>query len=239
MAVIRMTEILYRQLTGQTEAHLVQDASGQLLHPQVLTALNLLKQEAAREGFELTVASAFRGYERQLKIWASKVQGLRPVLSVTGDPLDVDSLSREALMWAILRWSALPGASRHHWGTDIDVYDAAAMDSDYQLQLTPNECEGEGVFAAFHCWLDERIAANRSFGFYRPYALDRNGVSPEPWHISYAPLSLDFQTCFSVDVFERLLDESDIPLVQTVQHYRKEVYQRFINNCCLPPWEVS
>ncbi len=28
---------------------------------------------------------------------------------------------------AILVWSALPGASRHHWGTDCDVIDAAAL----------------------------------------------------------------------------------------------------------------
>ena len=27
------------------------------------------------------------------------------------------------------------------------------------------------------------------FGFYRPYASDRGGVQPEPWHLSYAPVA--------------------------------------------------
>ena len=38
-----------------------------------------------------------------------------------------------------MRWSAIPGSSRHHWGTDLDVYDAAAVTPDYQVQLTPQE----------------------------------------------------------------------------------------------------
>ncbi|MCZ8486094.1 D-alanyl-D-alanine carboxypeptidase family protein [Vibrio lentus] len=30
--------------------------------------------------------------------------------------------SEQQKLSAILRWSALPGASRHHWGCDFDVF---------------------------------------------------------------------------------------------------------------------
>ena len=51
-------------------------------------------------------------------------------------------------------FSALPGASRHHWGTDIDVYDANAVSSDYVVQLSLKEVGSGGVFDSLHKWLD-------------------------------------------------------------------------------------
>ncbi len=38
----------------------------------------------------------------------------------------------------------------------------------------------------------------REFGFYRPYAVDRGGVHPEPWHLSYAPLAQQALAAFSL-----------------------------------------
>jgi hypothetical protein len=90
---------------------------------------------------------------------------------------------------AILRFSAIPGTSRHHWGTDLDVYDTAAVAPDYQLQLSLQEVEPGGVFDPLHCWLDDKMAVGESHGCYRPYAIDRGGVAAERWHLSYAPLA--------------------------------------------------
>ena len=92
-------------------------------------------------------------------------------------------------MRAILRYSAIPGTSRHHWGTDLDVYDAAALPADYRLQLSPQEVAPGGLFDPLHRWLDERMAAGASQGFFRPYARDSGGVAPERWHLSFAPLA--------------------------------------------------
>ncbi|NIM47861.1 MAG: D-alanyl-D-alanine carboxypeptidase family protein, partial [Gemmatimonadales bacterium] len=86
-----------------------------------------------------------------------------------------------------LRWSALPGASRHHWGTDLDVYDLAARPEGYEVELIPEEVDAGGMFGPLHEWLDGRIAADAAFGFFRPYERDRQGVAPERWHLSYAP----------------------------------------------------
>ena len=51
---------------------------------------------------------------------------------------------------------AIPGTSRHHWGTDLDVYDAAALPADYRLELSPAEVAPGGLFDSLHRWLDER-----------------------------------------------------------------------------------
>lgn len=98
-----------------------------LLHPQVREAFLKLQSLAALDGIDLQLISAFRPYERQLEIWNSKARGERELLYDNGRIIDFNSLSPEDLMWTILRWSALPGASRHHWGTDFDVFDAATQ----------------------------------------------------------------------------------------------------------------
>ena len=56
-------------------------------------------------------------------------------------------------MRAILHWSALPGASRHHWGTEIDVIDRAALLHGQLAQLVPDEYAADGVFAKLGLWL--------------------------------------------------------------------------------------
>jgi hypothetical protein len=76
---------------------------------------------------------------------------------------------------AILWWSALPGTSRHHWGTDFDVLDAAAMPAGYKLQVIPAEYLEGGPFHRLTTWLDAHMGA---FGFFRPYTTDRGGVAP-------------------------------------------------------------
>jgi LAS superfamily LD-carboxypeptidase LdcB len=179
-----------RQLTGLDDTHLVTLPDGHRLQAYVAEAFAALQSAARAAGFELAIASSYRSFARQLAIWNSKASGTRPVHDDEGRAVVMAQLSPAQQLHAILRFSALPGTSRHHWGTDLDVYDAAAMPPGYQLQLTPQEVAPGGVFDPLHCWLDERIAAGESHGFYRPYASDRGGVAPERWHLSFAPLAV-------------------------------------------------
>ena len=82
---------------------------------------------------------------------------------------------------AILAWSALPGASRHHWGTEFDIIDRAALPKGYVVQLVPREYAAGGPFERLGRWLDEHLEGH---GFHRPYRRDLGGVAPEPWHLS-------------------------------------------------------
>jgi len=179
------------QLVGQDDAHLVALPCGNRLQREVAEAFSALQADARKAGFELAVASSFRDYERQLAIWNGKASGTRAVHDDSGEPLDVAALAPADKVRAILRFSALPGASRHHWGTDLDVFDAVALPAGYRLQLSPQEVVPGGMFDPLHRWLDERISRDEAHGFYRPYGEDRSGVAPERWHLSYAPLARD------------------------------------------------
>jgi LAS superfamily LD-carboxypeptidase LdcB len=196
------------------------------VHPQLIPALTSLTQKAAAAGFDLRIASGFRSFERQLTIWNNKAYGLRPVLDHSEQPVDLNLLSDDEKVFAILCWSALPGASRHHWGTDIDVYDASRMPTDYQLQLTLAETQGEGCCAGFHAWLTQELQLSQEF--YRPYVAGVGSISPEPWHLSYAPLAHVFATQFTEDLLRKKIEVTDIALKDSILKNLSDIFNQYI-----------
>lgn len=228
-----------RIIAGQSELHLCTPAEEALLgarvHRDVVSPLLELRMAARVAGFDLTVLSGFRGFDRQLSIWNRKVSGELAVLDSSGAPLDIATLTPRQLVLAILRWSALPGASRHHWGTDMDVYDAAATPPGYEVQLLPSEVERGGMHAPLHEWLDERIAAGAAFGFFRPYDRDRGGVAPERWHLSYAPIASEYAHLLTVDVLRTTLAAADMRLKEVVLAELEMLYERFVTNASQAP----
>lgn len=214
-------------LTGKTEAHLVLDSkSSKLIHREMQIDLNALREKAEAFGFKLEIASSFRSFEQQLKIWNAKARGERTLLDSEGKELAFNALSKKELMYAILRWSALPGASRHHWGSDIDVFDSSNIPEGYIVQLTTEETTGGGVFAPFHTWLDSELSRSP---FYRPYSSDTGGIAPEKWHISYRPVSEKYMQLLSYDLIEEVIANSEIELKTTILTELPEVYSRFIH----------
>lgn len=117
--------------------------------------------EAARaEGVDLKVISSFRSYDYQMDIFRRKVKG-KPT---------AEKVRR------FLEFSALPGTSRHHWGTEVD------------LNALSNEHFEKGEGKRIHDWL---VRHAREYGFAKPYTKGRpRGHKPEAWHWSYAPISI-------------------------------------------------
>lgn len=197
---------------------------------EVLSVLQQLKDAASQHGYDIAVASGYRSFAQQLHIWNAKAKGERPVLDSEEREIARELMSPGDIMFAILRWSALPGASRHHWGTDFDIYDRAAMPPDYSLQLTVAETQAGGVFASMYQWLDTFLQSN-SLGFYRPYARDTGGIAPEPWHMSYQPLAVHYQHVLNIDVLARQIQATDIVFKREILQNLDEIYHRFV----LPP----
>ena len=215
-------------LTGRDDTFIDHQHLERPVHRAVIEAWQQLASAARAVGFDPAIASGFRNYQRQLQIWNAKAGGERVLLDAEGQPLERRSLSDWQLAQAILRWSALPGASRHHWGTDIDVYDRAAVAADYVVQLTPAEVADDGPFGAFHRWLDQRIASGDSYGFFRPYAEDSGGIAPERWHLSYAPMALYYQRQLTPERLWTALDAPGLALRSCVQQHWPEIFERFV-----------
>jgi LAS superfamily LD-carboxypeptidase LdcB len=176
-----------KQLTGRDRGHLVAlEEPRCTLHAAAVAPFLALREAAARAGFDLVPVSSFRDFERQRAIWNAKFRGERPALDRRGRRVDMASLDDGARVETILLWSALPGASRHHWGSDIDVADGSVIARGYAPKLEVQEYRRGGPFAALSAWLGAHM---RRFGFYRPYTRRGRGVQPEPWHISYAPVA--------------------------------------------------
>jgi LAS superfamily LD-carboxypeptidase LdcB len=221
-------------VTGQAESHLCSpedtERLGVRVHANVVEPLERLRDDAAPAGFDVRVFSAFRGFEHQLSIWNRKARGEVAVLDSAASPLSIHELSEVEWVYAILRWSALPGGSRHHWGTDLDVYDEAARPEGYEIDLVPEEVDAGGMFGPLHEWLDERIADGSAHGFFRPYDRDRGGVAPERWHVSHAPTAAPLEAAASVGTLRAVVEAADLELKHVVLEHLDDIYQRFVIN---------
>lgn len=194
-------------LTGRSTDHLVTLGGNHRLQFNATKAFLAMQQAAAKAGFKLQSASAFRDFSRQQLIWNEKFAGKRSVLDKQSEPLDISLLNEGELCEAILHWSALPGASRHHWGTEIDIYDPFRLPAGQSLQLEPWEYEVGGYFSELNQWMSDNMA---SYDFYRPFTVKDAGVAYEPWHISYWPLSHEAEQQLTPEVIKTVLDEEDI-----------------------------
>ncbi|WOH38677.1 M15 family metallopeptidase [Thalassotalea fonticola] len=217
-------------VTGCTDEHIhyFNDKLG--VHQAMVIAFLKLQQAALKSGLNLQIASGYRSFSQQLAIFNGKLSGQRNVLDIHNQVLDLSRLTKIEQITSILLFSALPGASRHHWGTDIDVYDPNLL-NDKPLQLEPWEYEKSGPQAKLSKWLDENM---QDFGFYRPYDLYRGGVAAEPWHISYQPLASLFAEQLTLDLLKKCLNESEILNKSDVLAMLDIIYKRYITNVGTP-----
>ena len=214
---------------GMDDASIDFDVFERPVHAELIGPLRALKSLARESGFNLGLASGYRSYERQLAIWNEKVSGRRPVLDHNEQLVDINTVSKTQLIFLILRWSALPGASRHHWGTDIDVVDLTVLEDGASYDLTLAETMPGGIFGAMHIWLNG-ILNREGCDFYRPYSKDMGGVSPEPWHLSLFSAAKQFESFSSKDIILNCLQRSDLLLKQEIIANFDEIYDRFIIN---------
>jgi LAS superfamily LD-carboxypeptidase LdcB len=214
------------ELTGRAATH-VQQLAGLscLLQPDAGRALLRMREAARTAGIDVGIASGFRDFERQLGIWSAKFRGERRLLDRQGNEIAHGSLDEPSLIETILLWSALPGASRHHWGTDIDVIDVASLPAGGCPRLVPDEFAAGGCFGHLDRWLTENMGR---FGFFRPYTIDRGGVQPEPWHLSYGPVSVPALEALSLDILAEAIAATDMPGQARVLERLPEIYERYV-----------
>ena len=220
------------ELTGRARTHIVELAEPRcLLHREVVAPWRALRAAAATAGIDLMPGSTFRDFEHQLRIWNAKFRGERALLDPAGRPLEALALDPAARVEAILHWSALPGASRHHWGTEIDVLDAAALGPGQRPALLPAEYGPGGVFQRLGAWLDAHAG---EFGFYRPYDLDRGGVQPEPWHLSYAAVATRAEALLTPELLAETLAGAEVAGREVILERLAAIHARYVRAVAAP-----
>ena len=218
-------------LLGLNDGHVVAlNEPGHRLHPEAKAAFMAMQAAAAAAGFHLAPASSYRDFGRQLAIWNSKFDGQRPVLDAESQPLDALSLAPEQRINAILHWSALPGTSRHHWGSDLDVYDPKLLPKGATLALEPWEYQAGGYFYPLSLWLTANM---ERFGFYLPFAASDGGVAIEPWHLSYRPLAARCAGQLTPLLLASTLSEQQISGKTHILKQLDTIFSRFMSHATL------
>ena len=134
------------------------------LRKSVNDAFVEMAKDARKDGVHLRIVSGTRNHERQKEIWTEKWNRFEG--------------NSEEKAKEILKYSSMPGTSRHHWGTDFDLN---SVESAYFEN---------GTGLKIYEWLD---ANAWKYGFFQPYnelGDHRNtGYKEEKWHWSYYPES--------------------------------------------------
>ncbi|MBS7333150.1 M15 family metallopeptidase [Faecalibacter bovis] len=199
-------------LIGKSNPNLTQGKDYKVL-PEVAVQLEKMKADAKKAGFDICVISSYRSYKYQNVIWerkfkANKAKGLSNIKNIE----------------KIIEYSTIPGTSRHHWGTDIDIIDMTkGIPADPLHEKHFNE---GGSMRKFKLWLDENA---HKYGFYLVYtkSLERKGFKYEPWHFTYKPISDRMMEEYKKLDIKKLLQEnklmgSEFFTDEFVEKYRTE-----------------
>jgi len=191
------------------------DGNPRYLLKEVALAYEKMAEAARKDGIPLYIVSGFRSFARQKQIWDGKFNGAR---LVEGKNLQKEyPQSPGKRIQQILRYSAVPGTSRHHWGTDFDLN-----------SVEPEYFETAEGLAVFN-WLEENAAR---FGFFRPYNEGRSrGYQPEKWHWTYQPMSSQV-----LAEFQELIKPGDLQGYEGAGDLPPSLYEDYvlgINRECL------
>jgi LAS superfamily LD-carboxypeptidase LdcB len=213
-------EISAQEVMGLSESHLValtnddckststESNTNHALHKNVIGPFLEMQAAAKQAGADMQICSSFRSFHKQLSIWNRKWSGELPLYTLNNKTLVASELSNQEKIHAIMLWSALPGASRHHWGSDFDVYDKASVQScNHTLELIPSEYQNDGPCALLSTWINEHAS---KYGFYLPYAKYVGGVAEEPWHLSHKETAQNIQNRFVLEELYAQLEQADI-----------------------------
>lgn len=231
IANLELSGDITAQVLGLTDQHIhffeqATNAKNLGIHQLMLSDFQALVSSAAEVDIEIKVASGFRSFERQLLIWNNKFTGKTAINNIEGESVDITQLCDADIIEAILLFSALPGASRHHWGCDIDIYAENLLDGQ-TLQLEPWEYASSGPMAKLSKWLADNAG---KYGFYFPYDEFRGGVAAEPWHLSYIPLAKQYQSVLTIELLQALLSKTDIAGKKIIIENLPKIFKRYINN---------
>ncbi|WP_028284385.1 M15 family metallopeptidase [Olleya marilimosa] len=152
--------------------------NGYKLREEAQLSFKKMQVAALKDGISIGAISSYRSFAHQKRIWErkfnnNKAKGLS----------DLDNIKK------IIEYSTIPGTSRHHWGTDIDIYQTNVKQP--KNVLLPKNYHNNGPYCKLKEWMDTNAS---TYGFYLVYTdnANRKGFKYEPWHFSYKALSATY-----------------------------------------------
>lgn len=207
------TSFTVSQLIGKGNPDILGDSYTSKMHKDAKEAFFKMKNAAAKAGFKIEIVSAYRSFQRQREIFEGKYarftkKGLAPE----------DAINK------IIEYSTIPGTSRHHWGTDIDIIDANAPRP--KNVLMEDNFHGNGPYCKMKEWLDKN---SEKFGFYEVYTnyANRKGFEYEPWHFSYAPVAIPMLKAYKKLNVKEIMQAEEI---KGSDHFSNKFVLEYIQN---------
>ena len=184
--------ISYAELIGKGNPEVF--GNGYKLRQEANAAFLEMSKDALKSDINLKIVSSYRNFDHQNRIWDRKYkQNIN------------NGLSAQQSIKKIIEYSTIPGTSRHHWATDIDIIDGNVAQPSHVLN--PKHFGGAGCFSKFKSWMDANATR---FGFYLVYTneTNRKGFKYEPWHYSYKPLSKGYLQAYQkLDLRDIIISE--------------------------------
>ena len=217
-------QITKDMVMGLEQTHLIDIDTNQKASAEAFLALCDLKKRLAAHGFVLDIASAFRPFSRQMEIFNAKYNMQRKVFDRDNNELNLENMSPMQRVEAICIFSSVPGFSRHHFGSDFDIYSKDLLPEGSSLALSSYEYTQGGYFYEMHQALVEYMA---EYDFFMPYTGD-NSIGFEPWHISYYPSATKCLEVFDFDYACDHLKSLKYPWSESVCIYLQDKYRQML-----------
>jgi len=212
LALSKEYEYSVLELMGKEDIELY--GEGINLRKEAHDAFLAMKKAAYSDGIDIKIVSSYRNFDRQESIWERKY------MRYTED----DGMDPLKAIDKIIEYSTIPGTSRHHWGTDIDIIDGYRKAKGDVL--LPEKFGADGPFEDFKKWMDEN---SKKFDYYLVYTNDpkRRGFKYEPWHYSYAPISVPMLTAYRRLNIVQLLREEEF---YGSEHFTAGFIKNYVRN---------
>ncbi|WP_299889064.1 M15 family metallopeptidase [uncultured Lacinutrix sp.] len=192
--IISNTLISSEELIGKGNPVLY--GEGYKLREEAHIAFKKMQAEAFKSNIKIGAVSSYRSYAHQKRIWERKFKKNKN-----------NGLSTQENIKKIIEYSTIPGTSRHHWGTDIDIYQTNVKQP--RGVLIANNFHNNGAFCKLKEWMDTHA---NTYGFYLVYTdlPNRKGFKYEPWHYSYKPLSQDYLKAYKKLNISEILQKDNL-----------------------------
>ncbi len=175
------------------------------LHKNAYKAFTQMHASAKKDGITLVILSASRSFRHQKMIWEKKWKRIKKERKIPPSQTVV-------MTKTLLRYSAMPTTSRHHWGTEVD------------LNALYNEYFTKGQGKSVYLWLQKNATR---FGFCQVYTKKgskrMHGYEEERWHWSYLPVARSLLKSYlkqiSYKEIKGFLGDSLATNIRVIQNY--------------------